>query len=448
MKKIITLSLAAIVGLSANLNIKAATTLDDLLREVRNQERLEQQVNAQREADFRANKATQERKLRDARAKLAQAEATANSLQAQFQANELQLTELEAELRAKQGNLGELFGVVRQAANGIQGDMGASIISAQYPGRDALLSNLNDAGTPSMQELREFYVLLLQEMTEQGKTTSFTTDVVSKEGLTESETVTRIGAFNLLSGGEYLDYENGKISHLQVQPGAKVLDTISNYSSAPAGGYGSLYVDPSKGGILRIQKLKVGLLERLTTIKYMGAAGIAVAVLLVIGLLIWLFSFVSLYFVTGPAISSQKKNSTPKNNPLGRIMKVYLANKNEDTENLELKLDEAVLKETPKIERGINLIKVIAAVGPLLGLLGTVTGMIDVFQSITLHGTGDPRIMADGISKALVTTVWGLICAIPLTLLHAVVAGKSKNIIHTLEEQSTGLMAQHEENNS
>ncbi len=448
MKKIITLSLAAIVGLTANLSTNAATTLDDLLREVRNQEQLQQQVNAQREADFRANKATQERKLRDARAKLAAAEATANRLQAQFQANELRLTELEEELRAKQGNLGELFGVVRQAANGIQGDMTASIISAQYPGRGALLAGLNDSGTPSMTELRDFYVLLLQEMTEQGKTTSFTTDVVNKEGITESQTVKRIGAFNLLQGGEYLDFENGKINQLQVQPATKVLDTISDYDSATAGGYGSLYVDPSKGGILRIQKLKVGLLERLTTIKYMGAAGIAVAILLVIGLLIWAFSFVSLYFVTGPAISRQKKNSTPKNNPLGRIMKVYLANKNEDTENLELKLDEAVLKETPKIERGINLIKVIAAVGPLLGLLGTVTGMIDVFQSITLHGTGDPRIMADGISKALVTTVWGLICAIPLTLLHAVVAGKSKNIIHTLEEQSTGLMAQHEENNS
>ncbi|NVJ65096.1 MAG: MotA/TolQ/ExbB proton channel family protein [Gammaproteobacteria bacterium] len=446
MKKIITLSLAAIVGLTANVSVKAATTLDDLLREVRNQEQLQQQVNAQREADFRANKATQERKLRDARAKLAAAEATANNLQAQFQANELRLTELETELRAKQGNLGELFGVVRQAANSIQGDMGASIISAQYPGRDTLLAGLNDSGTPSMSELRDFYVLLLQEMTEQGKITSFTADVVNKEGLTESQTVKRIGAFNLLEGGEYLDFRNGKISHLQVQPNTQVLNALGDYNNAPAGGYGSLYIDPSKGGILRLQELKTSLLDRLLNTEYMGFAGMAVAALLVIGLLIWLYSFVTLYFVTGPAISKQKKSSTPKNNPLGRIMKVYLANKNEDTENLELKLDEAVLKETPKIERGINLIKVIAAVGPLLGLLGTVTGMIDVFQSITLHGTGDPKIMAGGISKALVTTVWGLFCAIPLTLLHAVVAGKSKNIIHTLEEQSTGLMAQHEEN--
>ena len=182
--------------------------------------------------------------------------------------------------------------------------------------------------------------------------------------------------------------------------------------------------------------------------KYKGFAGSTVMVLLAIGILIALERLFTLYMVTGPKVASQRKSSTPGNNPLGRIMKVYLANKDEDVENLELKLDEAVLKETPKIERGINLIKVIAALGPLLGLLGTVVGMIEVFQSITLHGTGDPRLMADGISQALVTTVWGLLAAIPLTFLHAVVAGKSKNIIHVLEEQSTGLMAQHDENNA
>ncbi|WP_251359279.1 MotA/TolQ/ExbB proton channel family protein [Kangiella sp. TOML190] len=443
MKKIISLSLAAVVGLTANFSAPAATTLDDLLREVRNQERLQQQVNQQREAEFRANKATQERKLRDARNKLASAEATANNLQAQFQANELKLTELETELRAKQGNLGELFGVVRQAANSIQGDLKASLISAQYPGRDMLLENLNDSGTPSMQELRDFYVLLLQEMTEQGKVTTFTADVVNTAGLTESQTVKRIGAFNLTSGDDYLFFEDGKINTLQVQPNAQVLNALSAYNGVSSG-YGGMYLDPSKGGILQLEKLKMSLPERLW--KYKGVAGWAVLVLLIVGVIIALERLFMLYVVTGPAINSQKKNSTPKNNPLGRIMKVYLANKNEDTENLELKLDEAVLKETPKIERGINLIKVIAALGPLLGLLGTVTGMIEVFQSITLHGTGDPRTMADGISKALATTVWGLLAAIPLTFLHAIVAGKSKNIIHTLEEQSTGLMASHEEN--
>lgn len=442
MKKIITLSLAALLSVSS-FGSQAATTLDDLLRTVRNQEQLSKKVNAQREAEFRANRATQVQKLSNARAKLAAAEAEANRLQAQFQANESTLSELETKLRDKQGNLGELFGVVRQAANSIQGDMKASLVSAQYPGRDALLDNLNTSGTPSMSELRNFYVLLLQEMTEQGKVTSFTADVINKEGVTEQATVKRIGAFNLINDDGYLFFEDGKINTLQVQPGSEILGKLSAYNSNTTP-YGGMFIDPSKGSILQLEKLKMSLPERLW--KFKGMAGTAVLVLLVIGALIAIERLFTLYFVTGPAINRQKKNSTPKNNPLGRIMKVYHANKGDDTDNLELKLDEAVLKETPKIERGINLIKVIAALGPLLGLLGTVTGMIEVFQSITLNGTGDPRTMADGISKALATTVWGLLAAIPLTFLHAIVSGKSKNIIHTLEEQSTGIMAQHEEN--
>lgn len=442
MKKIITLSLVAVLGLSS-FGTQAATTLDDLLRTVRNQEQLSKKVNEKREQDFRANKAAQVQKLSNARAKLAAAEAEANRLQAQFQANETTLSELETKLRAKQGNLGELFGVVRQSANSLQGDLKASLVSAQYPGRDALLEKLNTAGTPSMSDLRDFYVLLLQEMTEQGKVTSFTADVINKEGVTEQATIKRVGAFNLISDDGYLYFEDGKINTLQVQPNSEILGALSTYNSGTSP-YGGIFIDPSKGSILQMEKLKMSLPERLW--KFKGMAGTVVLVLLIIGLLIALERLFTLYFVTGFAINRQKKNSTPKNNPLGRIMKVYHANKSDDTDNLELKLDEAVLKETPKIERGINLIKVIAALGPLLGLLGTVTGMIEVFQAITLKGTGDPRTMADGISKALATTVWGLIAAIPLTLLHAIVSGKSKNIIHTLEEQSTGIMAQHEEN--
>ena len=144
-------------------------------------------------------------------------------------------------------------------------------------------------------------------------------------------------------------------------------------------------------------------------------------------------------------MNAQAKSSTPGNNPLGRIMAVYLANKDDDTDNLELKLDEAVLKETPRIERGITIIKVFAAVAPLMGLLGTVTGMIETFQSITLYGAGDPKVMAGGISSALITTVLGIVAALPLILLHSIVSGIAKGLNHMLEEQSTGLIAQHEE---
>jgi len=130
-------------------------------------------------------------------------------------------------------------------------------------------------------------------------------------------------------------------------------------------------------------------------------------------------------------------------NPLGRVLSVYDNEKSEsDLETLEMKLDEAVLKELPQIEKGLPLIKLLAAVAPLLGLLGTVTGMIATFQSITLFGTGDPKLMAGGISQALITTVLGLVAAIPLLFMHNIVNGRSKRLIQILDQQSAGLIAQ------
>ena len=115
-------------------------------------------------------------------------------------------------------------------------------------------------------------------------------------------------------------------------------------------------------------------------------------------------------------------------NALGRVLNVYEENKSVDTDTLELKMAEAVFKETPELNKGLLIIKVISVVAPLMGLLGTVTGMINTFQAITLYGTGDPKLMAGGISQALVTTVLGLTVAIPTTLLHTIVSGRSRRV--------------------
>ncbi len=124
------------------------------------------------------------------------------------------------------------------------------------------------------------------------------------------------------------------------------------------------------------------------------------------------------------------------------MLQVGADNAGLDPESLELKLHEAVLKERPEIEAGLNLLKVISMVAPLMGLLGTVTGMIQVFQQITVYGAGDPTIMAGGISQALMTTVLGIVVAIPTIFMHTVVKSRADNIIHILEEQATGMIAQ------
>ena len=114
-------------------------------------------------------------------------------------------------------------------------------------------------------------------------------------------------------------------------------------------------------------------------------------------------------------------------------------------ETLSLKLDEAILRETPSIERGLVTLAILAAVAPMLGLLGTVSGMIETFQSITLFGTGDPKLMSGGISQALVTTELGLAVAIPILLIHSALSSKSNRLIQILDEESAAIVARNAE---
>ena len=144
-------------------------------------------------------------------------------------------------------------------------------------------------------------------------------------------------------------------------------------------------------------------------------------------------------------VKKEASGSRQGNNPLSRIFDVAEQNKGSDVETLELKLAEQILVERSSIDTGIWLVRLISVVAPLLGLFGTITGMINTFQAITLFGTGDPKLMAGGISQALVTTVLGLTAAIPLVLLHSVAQTRSRSIQQILDEQSAGLIAERAE---
>jgi len=178
-----------------------------------------------------------------------------------------------------------------------------------------------------------------------------------------------------------------------------------------------------------------------------GIVGYVIISLGILGILLALERMIMLG-LAGRKVKAQLKRgseSPSSDNALGRVLQIYQKNQQADTETLELKLGEAILKETPSLQRGILFIKVISVVSPLLGLLGTVTGMIQTFQAITLFGAGDPTIMAGGISQALMTTVLGLCVAIPTVLLHTIVSGRSRMIVQVLQEQSAGLVAEQSE---
>ncbi|MEE2022874.1 MULTISPECIES: MotA/TolQ/ExbB proton channel family protein [Alkalimonas] len=445
--KSLIVAVAVTATASLAFNVSASTKLDEILEQVKRERQLEGRVNQQREQAFINARQDQQRLLNEARRELANQEARGERLQKEYADNDILIAQKEQELIAAQGTLGELFGMVRGSASNAIGLVSSSIISAQYPGRDEPLRGLAAATElPTISEMEDLWVALLTEMVESAKIASFDAEVVNLEGGSSTQRVTRFGAFHVTTDRDYLYFntDTNQLQPLGRAPISRVHNSVSDFHSARAGNLTNLFVDPTKGNsILRLNQQRATLSEYYHQGK---TVGYLITVLLVIGLLIAIERFVVLTLVGGKIRTQLKNLSNPSDgNPLGRILKVYHSNKTADVENLELKLDEAILRETPKVERGIGMIKLFAAVAPLMGLLGTVIGMIMTFQTITLYGTGDPKLMAGDISLALVTTALGLIAALPLIFAHSIVASKAKSVLHVLDEQSAGIIAAHAE---
>ncbi|MBR9793915.1 MAG: MotA/TolQ/ExbB proton channel family protein [Gammaproteobacteria bacterium] len=440
------LAAATVAVMSSSAVAQEPASLQDLLNSVKANRASEAKINAQREAEFQSARADKQALLRKAESELKAEQDRGDRLQQQFSDNEVTLNEKAAELEQATGTLGEMFGVVRQASSEAYGRIATSIVSAQYPGRDEFLARMSEEskGLPNIDELEELWISLQTEMTEQGSVVKFTTDVINLDGGTNSQEVLRVGTFNLVGDEGYLTYddENDIVQPLGRQPDGYLVSAAKEAREASSG-FVPFYADPSRGQILGLLKQKATMSERYHA---GGVVGYVITGMLAIGLLIGLYKLITLTLVGGKIRSQLKNPSAPSDkNPLGRILKVYSENKNVDAENLELKLDEAILRELPSIDSGVNVIKIFAAIAPLLGLLGTVLGMIATFQTITLFGTGDPRMMAGSISMALVTTAQGIIAALPLILTHSIVASKSKQIVHILDEQTAGIIAAHAE---
>ncbi|HER19894.1 MAG TPA: MotA/TolQ/ExbB proton channel family protein [Chromatiales bacterium] len=436
--------LAALAFVAPVAGAEEPKSLAQLLEEVRRGAAGERAEDKQREEEFRAAKARQQELLAEARAVRAAAEAKSVQLEAVFEEKEKMLPDLQESLRTRLGTLGELFGVVRQVAGDTAGFVRGSLISTQIPGRAEFLDGLAESTElPSVEDLEKLWFVLQQEMTETGRVTRYDHSVVAVDGSENEREVIRIGVFNALSETGYLrlDDDTGKLVELARQPAARHLSAAAKFVDAESGMH-PVSIDPSRGTILSMLVQSPTLEER---VQQGGLVGYIIIALGVVGLIVALYRFIYLGIVGGKIKSQAKRDEHDKSNPLGRVLSVYDDNREADVETLELKLDEAILKETPALERGNALVKVLSVVAPLLGLLGTVTGMIQVFQQIQLFGTGDPKLMAGGISLALVTTVLGLVMAIPLVLLHSVLSGRTKSLVQILEEQSAGIIARHAE---
>ena len=451
-----TLSAAVITGVMAfgfatSATAAEAVNLDRLMDQVRQGRALDSQDNSARLSEFRSNRNQQKSLLDNANAQKRTQENESARLNRLFEANDLEIIDLNEKLDIRLGDLKELFGVLQQASGDAKAGFDSSITSVQFPDREAYMADImtkmgQTSKFASVREIEQFWAEMMNEMIQSGKVAKFNAPVNLVSGTTETKEVTRFGSFNVVSDGKYLKMSEDRKNYIELprQPSGRFLGKVSGAENSTSG-LSPLAVDITRGGILETYTRKPTLMEKVKEGKEVGYVIIGLGIL---GVLLALWRFLALT-TTSAAVNRQVKNiGKPGNNPLGRVLKVYNESADANTETLELRLSEAVLKETPKLNKMLAFLKIIAVVAPLLGLLGTVTGMINTFQAIQLYGTGDPKLMAGGISQALVTTVLGLVVAIPMVFLHSIVSSKAKGVSEIITQQAAGMIAERAEQTS
>ncbi|EPH6499680.1 MotA/TolQ/ExbB proton channel family protein [Vibrio cholerae] len=420
-----------------------ANASNSLVQQATQEKAQQQQHNQQREAGF----VQTAQELQAAKAELLaernRLQKEADQLSSQFSDNENTLVRLEETLRLETGSLGEMFGVVRQNAKELQSELDQSVTGVEPRAHQQSIDDVVAAKTlPSMAQLRGLWQAMSEEIRASGQVQ--TTEIQWLNGQGEMLTVPalRLGSLGLISEQGYVKWDNARQQALSYQQLPSDFPTFSHIRTLVDGDVVTMKVDPSRGVLLEQLALTPTLSQRLQA---GGVIGNVILVLLGVGLIIALYRGAILATLRQKIKAQLKNPEQPGNNPLGRILAVYNKEQQRSVEALELRLLEAVVDEQNHLETGLSMLKLLAALAPMLGLLGTVTGMIETFQVITQFGNGDPKVMAGGISMALVTTVEGLIAAIPLLLAHNILSAQAEAIRNILEKQGIGLVAQQAE---
>ena len=420
-----------------------ALDLDQLLQEVKEGRSRDSKINRQRIAAFKKERDLQQQRLAELEAEEQRLEQISTEHETKFEENDLLIGELEERLSDRLGSLKELFGVLQQVAGDAQGKFSSSITQIHDPARTPRLVEFaarmgQTTSLPTIEEIERLWYELQWEMTQSGKVVRLSMPVITRAGEEREQEVIRVGSFNLVSEGNYYQFipETGRVVEFGRQPARRHLPGASQIATATD--MVSFSIDPTRGQLLALLVQAPNLEQR---IEQGGIIGYLIIGLGLVAMALALYLLVSLTLTNRRIQQQLRRLDQPGDNPLGRVLKVYQAEQHWEPDALELKLGEAVLRELPRVNRGLGFLKIVAAVAPLMGLLGTVTGMIITFQAITLFGAGDPKLMAGGISQALVTTVLGLTVAIPMVLLHTLVSGRSRRILHILQEQSAGIVA-------
>lgn len=379
-----------------------------------------------------------------------------DSLESSLEAYAEQQKKLEIHQQRVLAVMNELDGTVRVGIRDLKAIMERSLVSGRQPGRLRFFDKtLSQKGFPGMTGIRQLVESSFAEIKAGADIVTKHGQFVALDGRMTSGDILCLGALTAI----YRQDDNQEIGYAVY---GKENDALLAVSRAPwligrclkkylNGSSNEVYLDFSGGATVRQLALRPTAWERLRS------GGVLVWPILLIGLIAFLVSLERFFFLRrvksntdtvmvemiGLLTAGRWQECLDllenKNSPVYNVLTAGLKFRLASRDVLENVLEEAIMKELPRLEKYLPTLQVLAAVAPLLGLLGTVTGMINTFQVITIFGTGDPKLMSGGISEALVTTMLGLMVAIPIILLHAYFSRKVDAVIGDMEEKAVGL---------
>ncbi|MDX2319434.1 MAG: MotA/TolQ/ExbB proton channel family protein [Moritella sp.] len=420
-----------------------ATPLDDLLKQVKQSNVAETQIDNEALSRFKANLTTQKVNLAAQSQRNQALQQKMTLLQGAIAANNKLILAKQKLANSEKSDLDKVFSEFRGASQDLRGQLNKSPLSATLSGRAIQLSPYSEANyEPDLAAIKNLWLLFTEQMVASSKVTILDTPVTMADGSKETLTVTQIAGFSAFTAQGPLLYQAASESYQLLSSNSADMSARISAFSQPQDGFVSTLIDPSAGALLERATQDRAWWQILSDAGIIGGIIVAVGI---IGMVIGLFR---LWVLSREAklIKFQKQHlDTLTDNSLGRIIGVADRHKYSNADELARFLDEAILAELPECRKGLGSLAVLAAIAPLLGLLGTVAGMIETFQAITAYGNSDPQVLSSGISQALLTTKFGLISAVPLMLLHSLLTSKSDSILHVIEHQSAGLLAQRQQ---
>lgn len=443
-------SLLAAMGFSVG--AQAQGDLNAVLEQARATRAAERALYEKRAAEYNAmSDAEKQRAMQQANSQRAAVQQQVDAKAKKYSDNDLDISKLNTQLRdvARKNGMTEIFGLARQVAGDVASNLKQSLVSAQYAdepvNRVDFLTELSASDKVlSTAQIERLWIEMQREMTADSEVVTYKGVVVEANGNPTTSDITRVGPFTAVADGKFLSYipNLSRLTQLRRQPPEAELQALAKGIQSASSGYVEAVVDSSRGVLMNMYVERPTMSERIDAGEEVGYVIITVMLL---GAAAFLFQLVYL-IMARLGVSAQMKDlrNPKKNNALGRVLLSFKGDTSKIEENAEvaeLRISEAVMREVPKLERFQPFLRLAVAAGPLLGLVGTVWGMILTFQSITETGSSDPKLMAGGIGQAMIATVLGLLCAVPLLFANALLSSLSRSIVQILDEQSTGMLA-------